>query len=917
MSAPGRGFDGVDPSWSRTVTAPDADGVPRRWHLLDTGTRHTSAPHTGETDSPCGTVLCVHGNPTWSYLWRRVLAATPPGWRAIAVDQLGMGYSEHPAGSLREPRRLAQRVDDLARLVDALHLSGPLVVAGHDWGGIVGAGLAERLDAENRLAGLVLSNTAVHHNFDSGLPGPLSIARHPALIRTVCVQTPAFVRAATAVSRPRPSKPVRDAYAAPYSDAPSRTFVGQFVADIPAEPTHPTRATLDAIAAGLPALANVPILLIRGVHDPVFSETHLRDLRARVPHAQVHRYEHASHLVWEDAPQSTDDLWRWIAAEVESQSPDSPTTAQTDDVDTAARPPAPDTAVGASDIPWLALTETAATRPDEICVVEMGSGRTRTFAELERDVAATASGLRQHGVRSGDRVALLVPPGIDLTVAVYAVWRVGAVIVVADAGLGVRSLGRALRGAGPDHVIGIRAALAACAPLRIPGERILAGDAPAPLRRLIGATTTLDELRRRGASSPVTDAHTSGDAECAVLFTSGATGPSKGVVYRVDALRTMIGHVGGIYELEPGDRLVAAFAPFALYGPALGIGAVVPDMDVTAPGTLTAAALADAVIAADATVVFASPAALRNVLATANALTPTQRAALVPVRAVMSAGAPVSQSLMRALGAVLPNAVPHTPYGMTEVLPVSDITLPQLEDAGPGNPNGIGRFAAGGVCVGHPLPGVEVQISPLPDDPGQPDGPLTDTPGVTGEIIVRASHVKDRYDQLWATTEASTPTTGVHRSGDVGHLDEQGRLWVEGRRVHVLHTSRGPVTPVELEQAVEQLDGVHSAAVVGVGPVGVQQPVVIVQLERGYLKAHPSPLSRHASLLAPPELADVVRRLAADREAGALDIAAVLVIDAMPVDIRHQSKIDRTALADWASAVLAGRSGRRKRARQP
>src|SRR5665809_41863 len=110
------------------------------------------------------------------------------------------------------------------------------------------------------------------------------------------------------------------------------------------------------------------------------------------------------------------------------------------------------------------------------------------------------------------------------------------------------------------------------------------------------------------------------DEEAAVLFTSGATGPAKGVVYTLAQLSAQIEAVRSTYRLTEADRLVAAFAPFALYGPALGVGAVVPDMTVTAPGTLTAAALADAADAIDATVVFASPAALRNVVATAAGL---------------------------------------------------------------------------------------------------------------------------------------------------------------------------------------------------------------------------------------------------------------------------------------------------------
>ncbi len=248
-------------------------------------------------------------------------------------------------------------------------------------------------------------------------------------------------------------------------------------------------------------------------------------------------------------------------------------------------------------------------------------------------------------------MALLVRPGLDLTAAVYACWRAGAAIVLADAGLGVRNLGAALRSADPDHLIAIPAGLIAVAALRVPGQRILAGSMPAAARRSLGVEHSLDELAARGAA--LRQAQGTSDrlrarrrqaqgtnGEAAVLFTSGATGPAKGVVYRHDQLRAQLELVRAVMRIGPDDRLVAAFAPFALYGPALGIAAAVPDMDVTRPATLTASALAEAVLAVEATVIFASPAALRNVAETADELTAEQRSALAAVRTVLSAGAP-------------------------------------------------------------------------------------------------------------------------------------------------------------------------------------------------------------------------------------------------------------------------------------
>ena len=844
-SIPPEGLPGLDPGWSRLVTATDTDGVNRTWHVLDNGAEPTE-----------GTMLCVHGNPTWSYLWRRFLTEAPAGWRVIAVDQLGMGYSDRPNG----PRTLAQRVDDLTTVTDALDVAGPVVSVGHDWGGPISLGWALR--HRDRLRAVVLANTAVHQPTDSAVPSLIRLARTPALRRAVCTATPTFVRATTALSSPALSADVRAAFAAPYRNAARRRAVDDFVADIPLEPAHVSATTLDRIAAGLGGLAEVPVLMMWGPRDPVFSDRYLRDLRERLPHAEVHRYEQASHLVTEDAPRSAVDCWRWLTDRPRAQG------AQAIVSD---RPPV-----------WAALEARAGDTAS--AVVELhGRRRTISFDLLERRVGELASGLAAAGVRVGDRVALMVPPSADLTAVAFACWRAGAVVVIADAGLGAAGLARALRGAAPDHVIGVARGLALARLLGIPGGRIVAGPATQALRRLLGARSLLEIAEAgRGRNPPLA---VDADAKAAVLFTSGATGPAKGVVYRHGQLQAQLETLREAYRLKPDDRLVAAFPPFALYGPALGVASAVPV--ARTPGELTAAALADAAAAVDATVVFASPAALRGVVATARGRTAGHRAALGKIRLVVSAGAPVPAALLHAAGDVLPNADFHTPYGMTEVLPVTDISLAEIDAAGPGN----------GVCVGRPLPGVTVALSTL-SPLGVPDGPLTDDGGVTGEICVRAAHVKDHYDQLWATEHEASRDPGWHRTGDVGHLEGDGTLWIEGRVGHVIATAAGPVTPVGVEQRVVAIEGVEATAVVGVGPRGTQQ-VVVVLMSRG-------PSRPGAPRLAPESVTAAVRAVAD------VPVAAVLQTDALPVDIRHASKIDRSRVAEWSERVLAGRrTGRR------
>jgi len=504
--------------------------------------------------------------------------------------------------------------------------------------------------------------------------------------------------------------------------------------------------------------------------------------------------------------------------------------------------------------PWTALVRR---EDDETTAVAVGGGDTLSFAALAQRVSDIAAGLRAAGVAPGDRVAVLAPDPPDFIAAAYACWTLGAITVVVDRGLGVRGLPRALRSAEPQWLFGTRKTLGVARALRW---------APAAGRldiaTLVGDGTKLSAL----VAGRVTDP----EATAAVVFTSGATGPAKGVVYTGRQMAAQFEAVRACYAIGSDDRLVAAFAPFALYGPALGIPVAVPNCDITEPASLRAEALADACAAINATILFAAPAALNGVLASRGDLSPAGREALGALRLVLSAGAPVPRRILHAFAELTPRAELHTPYGMTEVLSVADIELAELDEVGSGQ----------GVCVGRPLRGVGVRIEPLEGGDG-----------VTGEILVSAPWLSVGYDGLWATNDHARSFDGDgtewHRTGDVGHVDGDRRLWVEGRLVHVVWTVDGPVTSVPLEVTAESVIG-SRCAVTGVGPRGCQQVVVVVEADG------------KAGLAASTLDAAVRGALAAQQ------VAAVLTVPELPVDRRHNSKIDRTRLSRFAEKILAG-----------
>jgi acyl-coenzyme A synthetase/AMP-(fatty) acid ligase/pimeloyl-ACP methyl ester carboxylesterase len=875
-AVPPRGLPGLDPAFSRLLDVPESgSGAVRTWHLLDNGPALAALGTTA-----VGTIVAVHGNPTWSYLWRRLLsaaveqaAAGGDAWRVIAPDQLEMGFSER-TGTVRP---LARRVRDLGDLTDALQLEDPVVSLGHDWGGVVALGWA--VDHPDLLAAVLSLNTAVHQPEGYPIPAPLRLALRPGVLDLATRSTPAFLETTLALASPALGPDVKDAFRAPYREPARRSGIRDFVADIPVDERHPSRPELQRIAEGARALG-VPSLLLWGPKDPIFSDRYLDDLSDRLG-GDVHRFTGAGHLVAEDADYAEAAL-SWLSR----KGPTAAEVAQPGEAATPAEGDAADDPEVVSPPLWSRLDELR--ESDDVALVELApSGRaeprTVSWRLLSRRVRQLAAGLVRSGVRPGDRVSLLVPPGADLTAALYACLRIGAVVVVADAGLGLRGLSRAVVGTWPDHIIGARPGLAAARALGWPGQRISTGELSAPLRRALGVSATFGELLELGRDE-ILAAEPSAEDIAAILFTSGSTGPAKGVVYTHGRLQALRDVLAVHYGVGVGTGLVAGFAPFALLGPALGARSATPDMDVTAPATLTAPAVAAAVAAVDATVVFLSPAAVANVVATSKSLTPADRTALTGVRTVLSAGAPVDRGLLEGIARLMPNATASTPYGMTEGLLLTDITLDELRSVGDGP----------GVCVGTPIPGVRIAVAPL-DDRGVPSATATARPGAPGEIVVSAAHLKRGYSRLWVTDRDADfrfpDGARGHRTGDVGSFDHGGRLWIEGRLVHVLSTADGVLTPVAPEQRIGRVPGVRRAGLAGVGPLGTQQAVAVVETE---------PATRRPALAAPQLAARV-------REAAGVPLAAVLAVPRLPTDIRHNSKIDRARLSRWAERVLSGK----------
>lgn len=851
MSVPARTpplLPGVSPDMSRIVYIDDPDtGSTLGVHVLDTGPSHAEI-----------TVLCVHGNPTWSYLWRNVINQAPANVRVVAIDQVGMGFSARTG----RMRRLGRRIDDLQAIVGALDIDGRIALLAHDWGGPVALGWASAYaEPDGRLAGIVLTNTAVHQPDDSAAPRLISLARAGVLRDNVCVRTTTFLRGTTAISSV--DRSTARAFRAPYATAELRRPIGDFVADIPLEDDHPSMTTLRRVAAGLQELAHIPTLLVWGLRDPVFSVRYLDDLRRRMPHAHVQQFADAGHLVLEDRPDAIADIWDWIGEVARGES-----ASVGDRPDLGPEPP------GAPVRPGIRMDDLALSTGPAITTSSSGGWRSVSWALLDHRVRELASGFRRRGVAPGDRVAVLVPPSADLLAVVYGLWHLGATVVVIDAAHRPPAMIRALRGARLDHVVAIRRAM----PIVV---------AVGMRSRVMWADRLVDLL---GDGADVPAAEPDPDTDAVIVFTSGATGAAKPVAYSWARLAATADVLRAAYGFTAADVLVAAFAPWSVMGPLVGLPSVIPQMDASRPGTLTADALGSAVEHAAGTIMWASPAAVRSVLASAPAGTVQReelRSRTQTLRLLLIAGAPVSQALVGEVLECWPDVDVRTPYGMTEVLPATDVRAAEI----------IAGEASGGVLVGRPLPGVDVAVAVL-DETGVPSEELCSDAGVLGEVALRARHGKSRYDARAFTERQASRNQGWHRTGDIGRLDAEGRLRIEGRLAHVIATADGPVGPVSIEQIVEaELAGENfQAAAVGIGPTGVQ--VLVVVLAPATAKGRIS--KRDKVRLASAELTDRVRRVMPMA-------AAVLWRDAMPVDIRHGAKVNRAQLASEADRLLAGR----------
>jgi len=493
-----------------------------------------------------------------------------------------------------------------------------------------------------------------------------------------------------------------------------------------------------------------------------------------------------------------------------------------------------------------------------------------SFSELLAEADAWCARLSGAGIARGDRVLVMVKPGLPLIAVVFALFKVGAVPVVIDPGMGLGNFLSCVRRSRPRTLVGIPLA-------QVLSRMCLRAFASVGVRVPVSRSHT---FRLAGRGGTATEAATAGPNDlAAILFTSGSTGAPKGVCYEHGMFEAQVGVIRDTYGIEPGEVDLPLLPIFALFNPALGMTSVIPEMDPRHPAKADPAKIVQAIRQEGVTNSFGSPTLWRKVAAYCR----ENHIELPSLRRVLCAGAPVPADLWEASRSFLTGGRLHSPYGATEALPVSTVSADEID-----------RGSTRGACVGRPVAGMEVRIIPLSDEPIAEITRAGSVPrGAVGEIVVAGPVVTRVYDALPEETRAAKiqGASGAvwHRMGDCGMLDQEGRLWFLGRKAERVETRGGTLFTEPCEQVFRSHPRAARCALVGVGG----EPALVAET-----RIHGAADGRR--------LAGELRALALGHPHTS-GLKTFYFRPHFPVDVRHNAKIHRLSLSQWAARARAFR----------
>ncbi|NUM36271.1 MAG: AMP-binding protein [Candidatus Brocadiae bacterium] len=510
-----------------------------------------------------------------------------------------------------------------------------------------------------------------------------------------------------------------------------------------------------------------------------------------------------------------------------------------------------------------------------------------TYSQLHSDSDCIARGLYKIGFKRKDLCALMVKPGLDFFSIMFALFKAGIVPVLIDPGIGMKPLKSCLDEVEPKGFIGIAFAQIARKILRWASHSIQIAVTSGKADWICGFS--LREVREIGKSSesfPIVVPEA--EETAAILFTSGSTGIPKGVIYTHENFIEQVERIRQMFHIIPGEIDVPTFPPFALFDPALGMTAVVPDMDPRYPAKARPEKIHEAIQDFGVTNMFGSPGFLNTF--SRDGVKKTKK--LPTIKRIISAGAPALPSTLERMQQMLSEGIEvYTPYGATECMPVSLIGSKEVLATRKKNQEGYG------ICVGKPVENISVSIIPISDE-AIPcyENSLCLTTGQIGEIVVQGPTVTIGYFRRPKETALAKMKDQegrlYHRMGDLGYLDEEGRLWFCGRKSHRVRTAQKIMFTIPCEGVYNAHPSVFRTALVGVGKPENALPVICVELEPG------------VSTKEWKRIENELRDLGSKFEHTKI-IQHFLLHPAFPVDIRHNAKIQREKLSIWASNFIS------------
>lgn len=510
-----------------------------------------------------------------------------------------------------------------------------------------------------------------------------------------------------------------------------------------------------------------------------------------------------------------------------------------------------------------------------------------TFEQLLSETRRIAKALEKYGIKKGTKTVLMVKPSLEFFALTFALFQAGVVPVLVDPGLGIKNLKVCIAEVKPEAFIGIEKAHIA---------RVLFGwgkDSITKLvtvgKKLFWGGITLEELK-----NTVTDwddyQMVKSEAEdiAAIVFTSGSTGVPKGVIYNHRNFYAQIQSFKNTYNMKAGEIDLPTFPLFALFNPALGMTAIIPDMDFTKPASVDPLKIIEAIENFGVTHMFGSPALINKV----SRYGAEHKVKFKSLKRVLSAGAPVPYETLARFKQMLPDdGEIHTPYGATECLPITTISGAEII-----NETKDITAQGKGVCIGRVMYGLDIKIIKITDDPIPEWNDNLVLPNFeVGEIVVKGDNATRSYYNREESTKLAKiyePNNEFrHRMGDLGYYDDKGRVWFCGRKTHRVVTNKSTFFTITCEAIYNTHPDVYRSALVGVKINNEMTPLICIELEANSKNKDKEQIKK--------ELLDIANKFDHTKE-----IKHILFHDSFPVDIRHNSKIFREKLAVWSESQL-------------